>query len=303
MDQDAGPATKTRTERFLCGGLTLDATLYLPAERRGRLPVVVMGNGFGAPRGFGLERTAEALAARGLAVLLFDYRHFGGSEGEPRQLVDVDAQLADFRAAIAHARTLPEVDAQRVGISGTSYGGGHALTVAAEDGGVAAVVAKVPHCDTRAAFAQTSMGEVARNMALAAKDALGARFGRPPLEIALVGEPGERAIMTHAGWRARYLGLVPAGARWHNGIPARSLLAIGEYRPVTSAPKVRCPVLVVYSKADQGIPASSVEATIAALRDVSVMAFEGDHFDVYDGPPSDEVRAREVAFFAEKLGA
>lgn len=303
MDGALPRSVESRLERFDVDGTMLEATLYLPSRREGRVPAVVMGNGFGTVRDFGLVPAAAAIASRGVAVLLFDYRYFGGSGGEPRQLVDVEAQLADFRAAVAHARSLPEVDPARLGLSGTSYGGGHALVVAADDPSIRAVVAKVPHCDTRAAFRTARLGDVARNMGVAIRDAIGAKLGRPVRTIPLVGEPGEVAVMTHPGWRARYLGLVPEGARWSPAIPARSLLAVGDYRPITQASRIGCPVLVVYSAQDRGIPAESVEATIAELRRVEVETFDGDHFDVYDGPEAQRLREREARFFAERLGA
>src|SRR5690606_39052866 len=50
-------------------------------------PLVVMAHGFGGLKNCGLEPYAELFAEHGLAVLLFDYRGFGESEGTPRQLI------------------------------------------------------------------------------------------------------------------------------------------------------------------------------------------------------------------------
>src|ERR1700737_4146534 len=85
--------------------------------------------------------------AAGLAALVFDYRHFGASEGEPRQLLDIKLQLADWTAAIAFARTLEGIDEERIALWGTSFSGGHDIELAAHDGRVAAVVAQVPFVD------------------------------------------------------------------------------------------------------------------------------------------------------------
>ena len=80
-------------------------------------------------------------------MLLFDYRHFGASSGEPRQLVDIRRQLADWRAAIGFARGLEGVDPRRVALWGTSFSGGHVVQVAAGDDRVAAVVSQAPFTD------------------------------------------------------------------------------------------------------------------------------------------------------------
>src|SRR5687767_145565 len=94
--------------------------LYRP-QRDGKSPCVVMAHGFATLKEARLAAYAERFAAAGLGVLVFDYRHFGASEGEPRQYVSVPRQHADWRAAIGHARGLDWVDPERIALWGTSY--------------------------------------------------------------------------------------------------------------------------------------------------------------------------------------
>src|SRR3712207_2922167 len=91
-----------------------------------------------------LDRYAETFAAAGLNSLVYDNRNFGTSDGEPRQEIDPWAQVRDYRHAITYATTLPEVDADRIGVFGSSYSGGHVLVIAALDRRVKAVVSQVP---------------------------------------------------------------------------------------------------------------------------------------------------------------
>ena len=100
---------------FQSGGTECAAWLYRPEAEAPR-PLVVMAHGFSATRELGLEAYAERFCAAGLGVLLFDYRHFGASGGEPRQLLDISRQHADFRRALAYARDLDWVDPERVGL-------------------------------------------------------------------------------------------------------------------------------------------------------------------------------------------
>ena len=88
---------------------------------------------------------ASRFANGGTAALLFDYRNFGESGGEPRQLVEIDGQQDDIRAAVAYARSRPEIDPERVALWGNSLGGGHVIAVAAGDPRIAAVVAQIPY--------------------------------------------------------------------------------------------------------------------------------------------------------------
>jgi hypothetical protein len=106
-----------------------------------------MAHGFSAVKEMRLDRFAEAFAEAGLASLVFDYRGLGASDGMPRQDLDPHEQIEDYRNAISYARSLPEVDRDRIGIWGTSYSGGHVLMVAAFDKRVKAVVSQVPLID------------------------------------------------------------------------------------------------------------------------------------------------------------
>src|SRR5439155_26999751 len=92
-----------------------------------------------------LVEFAPRFAAAGIATFVFDCRHFGDSDGEPRHLLSIRRQLADWRAAIASVRMVDVVDAGRIALWGTSFSGGHVLTIAAHNRGILAVVAQSPH--------------------------------------------------------------------------------------------------------------------------------------------------------------
>ena len=133
-----------RDIEFDADGVTLRGWFYPAGGTGGSAPAVVMAHGFSAVKEMYLDRFAEVFAAAGLNVLVFDNRNFGASDGEPRQEIDPWAQVRDYRHAITYASTLPEVDAARIGIWGSSYSGGHVLVVAAIDRRVKAVVGQVP---------------------------------------------------------------------------------------------------------------------------------------------------------------
>src|SRR5712692_8798286 len=127
-------------------GVHCAAWLYRP-DGEGPHPCVILGHGFGGIRQMRLDDYASCFAQAGLAALVFDYRHFGASEGEPRQLLDIKSQLADWTAAISYARALDGIDAERIALWGTSFSGGHVIETAERDKHVAAVVAQVPFVD------------------------------------------------------------------------------------------------------------------------------------------------------------
>ena len=125
-----GSSVDRREIDFRSGGKLCAAWLYAPRDAIEARPCVVMAHGFGATREMSLAPYAERFAAAGMNALLFDYRHFGASEGEPRQVLSVRRQLRDYAAALECARKLDGVDASRVAVWGTSFSGGHALVMA-----------------------------------------------------------------------------------------------------------------------------------------------------------------------------
>lgn len=133
---------------FKSAGTTIRAHLYLPAGP-GPHPVVVMAGGWCYVKELVQPEYARVFAAAGVAALVFDYRSFGTSEGEPRQHIDPWAQIEDYKNAISFAETRPELDAKRIAIWGISYSGGHVLIVAATDPRVQCVVSNIPVVDGR----------------------------------------------------------------------------------------------------------------------------------------------------------
>ncbi len=88
---------------FLSDGTRCAATIFRPeGAGTSATPAVVMAHGFGSPRALRLYAYAERFAAAGYAVVVFDYRGFGDSEGEPRQLLDISMQHDDWIAALAY---------------------------------------------------------------------------------------------------------------------------------------------------------------------------------------------------------
>ena len=81
----------------------------------------------------GLERFARAFAETGFVALVHDHRNFGASDGAVRHDIDPWRQIADWRRAISFLESLPEVDATRIGVWGTSYARGHVLVLGATD--------------------------------------------------------------------------------------------------------------------------------------------------------------------------
>ena len=136
-----------RDIEFASGGDTIRGWLYSPDEGSGPHPTIVMAGGWCYVKELVQPHYAEMYAAAGFAALLFDYRNFGASDGARRQHIDPNMQIEDYRNAISFAETLDEVDAERIGVWGLSYSGGHALVLGATDPRVKCVASQIPVID------------------------------------------------------------------------------------------------------------------------------------------------------------
>ncbi|MFN3745575.1 MAG: alpha/beta hydrolase [Hyphomicrobiaceae bacterium] len=265
--------------------------------------MVVLAHGLGAPRHARLDATAEALAEAGLPVLLFDYRHLGASEGKPRQLVDIPRQLEDWRSAVAYARGISWTDPERVALFGTSFGGGHALLTAAEDGRIAAVVAQTPFLDGRARIDYRPKGlALAATLLAAYCDRVAGRLGLPPINIPICAAQGGIGVLTtpDALYGFRLLNVDGTGL---NYAPARIILQIPNHRPALRARDVRCPVLYVLCIEDTLSPYRVAKRTVDATPTAEVHTYSGGHFDVYEpgGAIFQEATMAEIAFLRRCL--
>lgn len=301
MTFDQGATRAWTEEHFASQGVTCAARVHRPATPdAGAAPVVVLAHGFGAVRALRLDAYAERFAAAGYVAVTFDYRGFGDSAGEPRQLLDVGMQLEDWRAALAFARTLPGVDPQRVVAWGTSFAGGHVLTLAGAGEPLAAIIAQVPHVSGPAAVRATGLRRGLRVAGSGLRDQLAAWTGREPVYVPSVAAPGRRGVMTTPDALAGMTRLIDeSGLRvgdYRADVAARIVLKIGLYSPGRSAASVECPALVQIVEDDAVTPRRVAESAARRMPRSTVRTYPGGHFDPYVEPLFSTVVADQLDF-------
>ncbi|MCM0245627.1 alpha/beta hydrolase [Bacteroides fragilis] len=122
-------------------GITLVADLYEPKNTKGKLAAITVSGPFGAVKEQASGLYAQTMAERGFLTLAFDPSYTGESGGEPRNVASPDINTEDFSAAVDFLTTLPNVDAERIGIIGICGFGGMGLNAAAMDTRIKATVA------------------------------------------------------------------------------------------------------------------------------------------------------------------
>lgn len=287
--------------RFTSGGTECAAWHYRGTSGA----CMIMAGGSAVTKEPGTDPFAMRFHEAGLSVLAFDYRHLGESGGQPRQVVRVSEQLADWQAAIGFAASLPEVDPARLAIWGFSLSGGHVLRVAARNPELAAAIAQTPLADGQAAARSVARHAPLSLLRLTGRgvlDALGGLLGRQPLLVPLAGEPGTVAAVATPDGLDGDRALNPGNRYpdWQQALAARSALRAGFYRPGRDAPKVRCPLLVLACDQDQTVLAGpAVRAARRAPR-AQLIRMPGGHYAPFlDG--HEQAVAAELSFLRRHM--
>ncbi|MGX9791028.1 alpha/beta hydrolase [Mycobacterium sp. MMS18-G62] len=265
-------------------GEQLAAYLYRPESTREDVPCVVMAHGFSATRDDGLPAYAEAFRDAGFAVVLFDYRYFGASTGQPRQLLDIGRQHDDYHAVIAWTRQLDGIDPDRIVLWGSSFSGGHVLAVAADDPRIAAVISQAPFTDAIPTLMHVPLKNIVRLGVAAVWDQWCGWRGRPPRLAPAVGEPGTLAAMTTPGAKSGFEALVPPESLWRNEFAARLMLRFPLYRPGLKTAQLAMPLLVCVCDNDTTTPPGSTIKAANRAPHGELRHYPYGHFDIYTDP-------------------
>jgi hypothetical protein len=292
------------------GGVVLRGWLYLPAHRDGRVPGVVMAHGFSATKEMGLDRYAEVFAAAGLAVLVYDHRNLGASDGEPRQLINPWAQARDYRHALTWLADRPEVDAARLALWGSSFSGGEVIVVGALDERVRAVVANVPFASLGAGDEPSPERLAAMGAALLDESGSGpADSDEEPLgPLRVVSEPGVESTdpvflgqpeSTEWFLAQRELG----GTRWENRVLLRAFPGDPvRFDPSVCLPFLDPPLLMVVASEDRVADTAATLAAYERAREPKQLELiEGHHFVPYDGDAFERAATLERDFIVAVL--
>ncbi len=270
-----------RDIEFNAEGLTLRGWFYVPDGAKKSVPTIVMAHGFSCTKEMFLDKYAEVFVKDGFAVLIYDNRNFGDSDGQPRLEVDPYNQIRDYRHAITYASSLPEVDNNRIGIWGTSYTGGHVLQVAAIDKRVKCVVSQVPvvsgYRNVHRAVAEDRMPEL---LALFAADRQARFAGKAPAMAPVTStDPNEFSAFPGKNAYDAFQG----APKWTNQVTLRSLEMFLEHDALSYVDKIGpVPLLMIVEDADTlGAVDQSLDAYNRAHEPKKVVFFHGGHFDAY----------------------
>lgn len=286
-------------------GVILRGWHYRPGNGSGPWATIVMAHGYSAVKEMDLDRFAEVFAAAGLAAIVFDNRNFGASDGEPRQEIRPWQQIDDYRDAISFAQSLPETDAERIGVWGTSYSGGHAIVLGAIDRRIKCVVSQVPLISGRRAARRLIRADLIAGVErMCAEDRRNRYNGEAPSMIPVVSpDPAGPAVLPTAdAWQWFHETGKTRAPAWRNEVTVRSVELFLAYEPATYIAYVSpTPLLLVVGLGDHlTVAEEALAAYEQALHPKKLVTLKGGHFDAC-GAEFDTASAAARDWFVEQL--
>lgn len=268
------------------------------SETHGRTPWIILCHGFCGIQEILLPAFAEAFAAAGFTSVTFDYRGFGKSGGERGRLVPA-MQIEDIRTVIAWTKQQTAHDEDRIGLWGTSFGGCHVVSAAANNPDISCVVTQLPFADGETIVTGRMSSEEKLGF-IATLDKMEAKRRDSGKEMFV----GITRVLNDDESKAFFEAYKDEFPTMNVKIPFLTVRETLLYKPGIAAKEVVCPVLVVVAEKDTVNPPEQGQALFDAIG-TTTKALHNEtgarHYDVYSGAHFDNVVAAEISWFKKHL--
>lgn len=276
-------------------GCSLAGWLYLPENAIPPFATIVLSHGFGAIKEMGLDDYASVFCKAGFACVAYDHRNTGASGGALCGEINPWEQIADMRDVITHAARLPQVDAGRIGLWGTSYAGGHAIVVGATDRRVKCVVSQVP--------TTSGYGNTVRAMPADKLDGFHAEIAAERIARAAGEPPRYMPISTEGSDSYAWSTVAGRGTSYVNSVTLLSRDMRMGYEPGAYLPRVSpTPMLMIVASSDTRCPTDlQLAAYSTAHEPKDLLLIQGGHYAAYT-TQLEPTRSAALAWFERHLG-
>ncbi|AYA02887.1 alpha/beta fold hydrolase [Acinetobacter sp. WCHAc010034] len=283
------------------GQEVIAADFYRPQTEH-KPGVIIMAHGLACLRQFKLVQFAKRFAQAGYAVVLFDYRYWGGSTGRPRELVSLKSQLEDWRTMLMHVGQRKSIDSRKIVLWGISLSAGYALDIASENKNIQAVIAQNPFVDGAESAKLYPLQQLTKALKISSQDYMGAKVGMSPRTLPVADEQG-LCFAPSADACQGYQSIIHPDYYWSGEIPARVFFNLIRYRPIQNLRRIAVPVLYIASKNDGLIP---IETSREAATNIAPYAeyheWEMQHFDIYHGKWFEKAVSVQLDFLNKHIG-
>lgn len=260
----------------------LDGWLYLP-QSENPSPAILMSHGFAAVKELYIDKFAEAFAEAGYVVVLYDHRNFGKSGGQVRGEIIPQQQIEDMREVLTWLIQRPEVDASRIGVWGSSFSGGHAITMGALDRRVGCVVSQVPTISGYQNLLRRAGVNIHSAYQSFQADRAARYQGEAPRYRNVIAQNGEPGIFSSDGAEDFFSAAWTLAEGWDNRVTLRSSEKASEYEPGLLIDRISpTPLLMLVAEKDSVTPTDlAIAAYNRALEPKKLVMLPDGHFDPY----------------------
>ena len=280
-----------RDIEFKSQGAILRGRLYLPENKSKKSPVVIMAHGFTTTiNGMTADKYAEKYREAGFAVLLYDHRNLGISDGEPRRDVNFWVQSRGYIDCIDFVSTQSEIDNTKIAVWGASMSAQEAFLVGSIDKRVKAIIAMIPgfgstiptedkdgELYTFAKKAVLSEGIMERSHTVIEQ--------MPIVSSDQIGTPSVLTEITAYRWFIEYGGRF--GTNWNNVVSYSDIETPELYHTGQCAPHLKAPVLMIvatYDEMDGANPEVTYEIFKMIKQPKEWVDIDGGHFGLLHYP-------------------
>lgn len=273
--------------------LTLRST-----EGRAKKPTIILCHGFCGIREILLPDFAEAFTRSGFSTITFDYRGFGDSEGERGRLVPA-MQIEDIISVINWAKEQPSLDAQRIGLWGTSFGGCHVFGAAVKDPGVKCIVSQLAFADGEE-IVTGKMNDAEEEAFRSTLDKMAEKQNNTGKEIFVA----VNRILSDAESKSFFEENRAQHPKMDIKIPFLTVRETMHYKPALNASQVTCPTLIVIAGQDTVNKPEQGRELFKAVGSKKKRLYEitnARHYDIYKGEHFKQVVGIQIEWFKINL--
>ncbi|MDR7017560.1 alpha/beta hydrolase [Acinetobacter sp. 3657] len=262
------------------------AKIYYPDEGALRkYPVILMLNGWGGTQDLLTLPFVEAFMQIGYAVMTFDYSTWGRSQGIPRNQISPWLRVREAEQAIQYLQRLEEIDANKIVIWGTSFGGGHVIDLAAKYPNLLGAIAHVPMLDGVRAVLANSVKDMLKIGLKVIQDYLPSQSRT---YIPVIAPTHQFATMNrdqaYDFLVKNYNELGTSIDDYDNRVTARSVITIGMYRPIRHLKTIQIPTLLIGAIRDSVAPFDLEKIKKINNPHIEYQLLDANHFEPYFEP-------------------
>lgn len=279
----------------LSDGIAL--TLRSPAGSK-KKPVIILCHGFCGIREILLPDFAEAFTRAGFSTITFDYRGFGDSDGERGRLVPA-MQIDDIISVVNWARKQPTLDAQRIGLWGTSFGGCHVFGAAVRDPEIKCIVSQLAFADGEE-IVTGKMNEAEKEAFLLTLDKMSEKQKSTGKEMFV----GVNRVLSDVESKSFFEENRTQHPKMDIKIPFLTVRETLRYKPALNASQVTCPTLIVIAGQDTVNPPAQGRALFDSVGAKEKRLHEENsarHYDIYAGEHFKHIICVQTEWFKTHL--